>query len=216
MTKIILIDDHKLFRTILANWLASRGFDILFEAANGKEFIEKLDKECLPDIVLVDINMPVMNGFETAEWIKQHYPDINILAISMYDTEMNIIKMLKCGARGYLLKDSEPKEVEKAINEIINNGFYYTDLINVKLMHAISETKMHPKKANKLLELSEKEIELLKLFCTELNYKEIGEMLSLSPRTVEGYRDDLFKKLNIHTRIGLVIFAIKNGVVNFS
>ena len=216
MTKIILIDDHKLFRTILANWLATRGFDILYEAANGKEFIEKLDEECLPDIVLVDINMPVMNGFETAEWIKQHYPDINILAISMYDTEMNIIKMLKCGAKGYLLKDSEPKEVEKAIKEIIKNGFYFTDLVNFKLMNAINETKIQQKKVNNLLELSEKEIELLKLFCTELNYKEIGETLKLSPRTVEGYRDDLFKKLNIHTRIGLVIFAIKNGVVNFS
>ena len=94
MIKISLVDDHTMFRSILANWLASRGFDVLFEAGNGKEFVEKLETNSLPQVVLVDINMPIMNGFETAEWIKDNHPQIKVLAISMYDTEMNIVKML--------------------------------------------------------------------------------------------------------------------------
>ncbi|MFY7965783.1 MAG: response regulator [Chitinophagaceae bacterium] len=214
MTSIVLIDDHKLFRKSLADWLATQNFRVLFEANNGKEFIEKLNTENLPQVVLMDINMPMMNGFETTAWIQQNQPSIKVLAISMYDTEMNIIKMLKCGAKGYLLKDSEPQEVALAINTIADKGFYYSDLVNDKLINAINETGYKQKRINNLLEITSREIELLHLICTELTYKEIADKMCVSPKTVEGYREALFEKLNIHSRVGLVMYAIKNGIVN--
>lgn len=214
MIKIALIDDHKLFRKSLADWLATQQFEVLFEANNGKEFIENLQPNNLPQVVLMDINMPLMNGFETTEWLKKNHPTVQVLAISMYDTEMNIIKMLKSGAKGYLLKDSEPQELALAINTIADKGFYYSDLVNSKLINAISETGYKQKRVNNLLELTTREIELLKLICTELTYKEIADKMCVSPKTVDGYREALFEKLDIHSRMGLAMYAIKMGIVN--
>jgi len=213
MIKIALVDDHKLFRKSLADWLATQQFEILFEANNGKEFIDKINESSLPQLILMDINMPVMNGVETLIWITKNHPSIKVLAISMYNDEMNIIKMIRLGASGYLLKDSEPNELKLAIETIIDKGFYYSDLVNQKLLNAISETNSKQKSIHNLIELSPREIEFLKYVCTELTYKEIADKMALSPRTVDGYRDDLFKKLNVTTRIGLVLYAIKVGIV---
>ncbi len=213
MIKIALVDDHKLFRKSLADWLATQQFEILFEANNGKEFIDKINESSLPQLILMDINMPVMNGVETLIWITKNHPSIKVLAISMYNDEMNIIKMIRLGASGYLLKDSEPNELKLAIETIIDKGFYYSDLVNQKLLNAISETNPKQKSIHNLIELSPREIEFLKYVCTELTYKEIADKMALSPRTVDGYRDDLFKKLNVTTRIGLVLYAIKVGIV---
>ena len=162
-----------------------------------------------PNIVLLDINMPVMDGYATAAWIKTNYPEIKVLALSMYDDEEAIIKMLKNGARGYILKDSHPSELKAAIESLASKGFYYSEMVTGRLMRTIMDENGKAGEDG----LSERESEFLKLAATEMTYKEIAEQMHLSPRTIDGYRDALFEKLSIKSRVGLVLYAIKNGIV---
>ena len=212
-TKIVLVDDHVLVRKGLGKLVHNLGYRVLFEASNGVEFCEKLDAADLPDLVVLDIHMPGMDGYETALWLKKNYPDIKVLALSMYDDDKAVIRMLKNGARGYILKDAEPAELKAAITSIISKGFYYSEMVSGRLMHSISGSDDDTTSTRQLLHLTEREIEFLKLACTEMTYKEIAEKMRLSPRTVDGYRDTLFQKLDLKTRTGLVIYAIKNGIV---
>ena len=214
MAKIVLTDDHILLRNGLAALVKNQGHEVLFEADNGKDFIERLNSRSLPDIVLLDINMPEMDGYETAQWIKINHPDIKVLALSMYDNESSIIRMLKCGAKGYILKDSETTELKAAIDALMTKGFYYSDLVSGKLIHAINKIDDAGSDVNTLVNLNERETDFLKYACTELTYKEIADKMFVSPRTIDGYRDALFEKLNLKTRVGLVMYAIKNGIVN--
>ncbi len=214
MTKIVLADDHVLLRIGLAQLVKTLGHNVLFEADNGKDFINKLDKKNLPDLVLLDINMPEMDGYETAHWIKINHPDIKVLALSMYDNENSIIRMLKCGAKGYILKDSEPAELKAAIEAVMNKGFYYSDLVSGKLIHAINKLDDDDNGLKSLIQLNDRETDFLKYACTEMTYKEIADKMFVSPRTIDGYRDALFEKLHVKTRVGLVMYAIKNGIVN--
>jgi len=214
MAKIVLTDDHSLLRNGLASLVKDLGHTVLFEADNGKNFIGKLDTKQLPDIVLLDINMPEMDGYETAQWLKTNHPDVKVLALSMYDNETSIIRMLKCGARGYILKDSEPAELKAAIHALIDKGFYYSDLVSGKLMHAINKMEDDGGGLKSLVPLNDRETDFLKYSCTELTYKEIADKMFVSPRTIDGYRDALFEKLHVKTRVGLVMYAIKNGIVN--
>lgn len=212
VTNIALVDDHSLLRGTLASLINSfEGFSVLFEADNGKEFIEHLKQPPLPDIVLLDITMPEMNGFETAAWIKKNMPSIKILVLSMMDKETAIISMLKEGARGYLLKDSKPAVFRQALNDIRDKGFYMNELVSNKMLNYVTgEDK--DKEIIESYHLTEKEITFLKFACTEMAYKEIADKMKLSQRTVEGYRDDLFKKLDVVSRVGLVLFAIKHDI----
>ena len=214
MANLVLTDDHILLRNGLAELVKSLGHTVLFEADNGKNFIAKLDNKLLPDVVLMDINMPEMDGFETASWIKNNHPEIKVLALSMYDNETSIIRMLKCGAKGYILKDSEPAELKSAIAALMDKGFYYSDLVSGKLMHAINKLDDESDGLKSLVPLSDRETDFLKHTCSELTYKEIADKMFVSPRTIDGYRDALFEKLQLKTRVGLVMYAIKNGIVN--
>lgn len=214
MASIVLTDDHSLLRKGLAELVKSQEHDVLFEADNGKDFIAKLDPNNLPHIVLMDINMPEMDGFETTLWLKQNHPDVKVLALSMYDNETSIIRMLKCGAKGYILKDSEPAELKEAIHAIMNKGFYYSDLVSGKLMHAINKLDDETDDLKSLAPLNDRETDFLKYACTEMTYKEIADKMFVSPRTIDGYRDALFEKLKLKTRVGLVMYAIKHGIVH--
>jgi two-component system, NarL family, invasion response regulator UvrY len=214
MHSVVLVDDHPILRMGLATLVESLGNTVLFEADGGQEFIEKLDSKNLPDIVLMDINMPEMDGFDTTHWLKQNYPDVKVLALSMYDNEMSIIRMLKCGAKGYIIKDSQPEILKIAIDDIIRKGFYYSDLVSGKLMNAINKMDDDGKHLKNLMPLNDREISFLKYTCSEMTYKEIADKMLVSPRTIDGYRDDIFEKLKIKTRVGLVMYAIKNGIVN--
>jgi len=214
MASVVLVDDHSLLRNGLATLVESLGNSVTFEADNGKEFLEKLDKSNLPDVVLMDINMPEMDGFQTTQWLKQNHPDIKVLALSMYDNETSIIRMLKCGAKGYILKDSEPAELKSAIHALMEKGFYYSDLVSGKLMHAINKMDDESGDLKNLVPLNDRETDFLKHACTELTYKEIADKMYVSPRTIDGYRDALFEKLHVKTRVGLVMYAIKHGIVN--
>jgi DNA-binding NarL/FixJ family response regulator len=215
MTTIALADDHVVMRNGLASLLKDFGYIILYEADNGKDFIEKTKKDQLPDVALLDINMPKMDGYQTAAWLKENFPEVKVLALSMYDDDAAIIRMLKNGAKGYVLKDSNIADVKTAIDSVLSKGYYYSELVTGKLIHSINHLD-EPAHASikEVLKLNSREIEFLKLTCTEMSYKEIAEKMFLSPRTVEGYRDALFEKLNLKSRVGLVLFAIKNGIVN--
>ena len=214
-TKIALADDHVLLRNGLANLLKELDYQVVFEANNGSDFLQQLEKHELPEIVLMDINMPQMDGYDTTLWLKRNYPDIKVLALSMYDDENAVIRMIRNGAKGYILKDSDPSELKAALQALKQKGFYHSELVTGKLIHTINHLdETDHSSAKQVLGLNAKEIEFLKYACTELTYKEIAEKMFLSPRTIDGYRDALFEKLDIKSRVGLVLYAIKNGIVS--
>src|SRR3954469_7113685 len=181
--KIVLVDDHVLLRNGLAALVASLGYTVMYECNNGRQLVEKLNKGNAPDLVLMDINMPELDGFETTLWLKKNYPFINVLALSMYDNESSIIRMIKNGAKGYILKDTDPAELKEAISSVLSKGFYYSDLVSGRLVRAIrdDEDDEHDNK-KAVLGLNEKEIDFLKYAATELTYKEIAQQMHLSPR----------------------------------
>ena len=214
MKTVALIDDHVLLRKGLANLIESfGGYKVLFQADNGKQFIESLHKGIVPDIVLIDINMPIMDGHETAIWIRENNFKISVLALSMYDDENSIIKMFKAGAKGYILKDCDPSELKTALQALVTKGFYYNEMITGKLIHTIGTLDEKEIQSRMLAKLNDREIAFLKLICSEYTYKEIAEKMFVSSRTVDGYRDALFEKLEVKSRVGLVMFAIKNSVI---
>lgn len=213
--KIALVDDHKLFRDGLMEIINGfNEFEVVLEAGDGKEFISKLDLQNLPDIVLLDINMKGMDGYQTAEWLKANHHAIKVLALSMYENEAAVIRMLRNGVKGYLLKDIKKQELHNALSFLTLKGYYYSEVLTGNLIHAINHLDA-PNDINKLKEivaLNPREIEFLKLVCSELTYKEIAEKMCLSSHTIEGYRDHLFTKLQIKSRVGLVLYAIRNKV----
>jgi len=156
--------------------------------------------------------MKKMDGYASAQWLKQTYPLIRIMALSMYDNENAVIRMFKAGARGYILKDCEPPELKAALRSVMEKGYFYSELVTGKLIHSINKLDQDGDGGNSS-RLNEKELQFLKLACTELTYKEIADQMCLSPRTIDGYRDALFEKLQLRTRVGLVMYAIKNGIV---
>jgi DNA-binding NarL/FixJ family response regulator len=208
--KLALADDHNLFRKGVEELIGDfDNMEVVCSVANGKELINKLSvATILPDVCLLDINMPELNGFETARKIKERWPDIKILAVSVYDSEFNIIGMLRAGAGGYILKDAQPHALRQAIEGIYENGFYHSELVTGKILHQMIS---QPKEVN-TGHLNDNEIQFLKLCCTEMTYKEIADIMKISPRTIDGYRDQLFTKLNIKSRTGLVMYALKTGI----
>ena len=217
MTKAIsigLVDDHVLLRKGLATLLSERDFDVSLQADNGRDFIQALGTGQPPEVLLLDINMPVMDGYATAQWMKTNHPETKILALSVYDDENSIIRMLHCGARGYILKDCEPDELSRAIRSVAERGYYHSELVSSKLIHSLQLQNNGGASPNSShVELTQKETQFLRLICSEKTYKEIASEMRLSPRTIDGYRDMLFEKLGIKSRVGLVLFAIKNRLV---
>ena len=209
---IVIVDDHILIAKAIGSIMSNfEDFEVLYECGNGKELQEKfIAKNNIPKIVLLDISMPIMNGFETAKWLRETHPSVLVLALSMQDDEQSLIQMIKNGARGYLLKNVSPSELEKALKTIINNGYYYPEWAS-NLM--ISNMMGNNQNGNSTTtELSDREKEFLKLCITEMSYKEISEKMFCSPRTIESYRNSLCEKLNIKTRVGLAVFAVKSGL----
>jgi DNA-binding NarL/FixJ family response regulator len=208
---IALVDDHTMFRKGLAVLIGLfPGYKVLMDVANGREFIDQLDPEHLPDIVLLDIHMPVMDGYATAAWVHEHHPGIRVLALSTMDSDTTIIKMIQQGARGYILKDADPKELLMAFEEILAKGYYYNEMLTRKVIqsihHGASDSSLFPK-------ITDREMEFLKHACSEKNYQQIADEMFVSERTVDGYRESLFKKFNVTNRVGLVLYAIKNQLV---
>ena len=214
MTLVALVDDHELLRTGLAAIINSfEGYKVILEANNGKHFIEKVDPKNSPDIILLDITMPVMDGYDTSGWLKANMPKAKILVLSMLENDTAIIRMLKNGARGYILKDSKPMVFKEALDNIRDSGYFINDLVSNKLMQYINHEDVFDNDKHTMNNLTDNELIFLKWICTEKTYKEIADEMYLSPRTIDTYRDNLFRKLEVKTRVGLAIFAIKNGIV---
>ena len=155
-----------------------------------------------------------MDGFATVQWLNENFPLIKILVVSMVEKEESIVHMLKLGIKGYLSKDVEPQVLGEALNAIMDKGFYYTDFITGKLVHALNNNNHSDKvKTDAMRLMNDREKEFLQLACSELTYNEIAAKMFLSPKTVDGYRNALFEKFNVKSRVGLVLFAIKNGLV---
>lgn len=207
---IIIVDDHLLFSQALNGLISNlEAFNVLAVLANGNELVTYFsDGNKAPDIVLMDIQMPIMNGVEATNWLKENRPEIKVLALSMECEEETILKMLRAGARGYLLKDIHPKVLEHALKEVYNTGFFYTENVANTLLNSVNQ-----KEKSREIALKARELEFLKLACTDLTYKQISDAMFLSPKTVENYREALFEKLDVKSRIGLVLFAIKEKIV---
>lgn len=209
---IAIVDDHTMFRkglAVLINLFPA--CHVLLDVSNGKEFTETLNPEQLPDIVLLDIHMPVMDGYSTAAWLRAHYPAIRVMALSTMDSDMSIIKMIHQGARGYILKDADPKELQLAFDEILDKGYYYNEILTRKVMQSIHQGT---ESGDGFPKLTDRELEFLKHACSEKNYLQIAREMFVSERTVDGYRESLFKKCIVSNRVGLVLYAIKNQLVN--
>ncbi|MBU8882113.1 response regulator transcription factor [Kaistella sp. DKR-2] len=209
--KIAIVDDHKLVSKALENMISfNPNFEVIMNCFNGQDFLDELRaKKTYPDVVLMDINMPIKNGIETTAEISKEFPNLKVIALTMEDNESTIIKMLKAGAKGYLLKDMSPDILFDAINIVHKKGIFYTDLLTQSLLKIKTEEKF----MNSLNDtLKDRELEFIKLACSELTYREIADQMFLSPRTIDGYRDSVFIKLNVKTRVGIVLFAIKHNL----
>ncbi len=207
-----IADDHTLLRKALAKLIGSfEGYAVLFEADNGKEVKNKIGQHLVPDLVLLDVNMPEMDGFETTIWLNKNYPKIKILALSMYSDEKTIIKMLRAGAKGYVLKNIDPDELRNALDSVMKKNFYLSEYISGKI---ISGLHKDADRAEEAPQLTPRERDFLRLICTEITYKDIAAKMYVSPRTVDEYRNSLFEKLKVKSRVGLVMYAIRNGLVD--
>ena len=158
--------------------------------------------------------MPVMDGYETAQWIKNELPNTKILVLSMLSNDMAIIRMLRNGVKGYILKESKPAILKQAMESIKNNDFYVNELVRDKLVNYITNKKDEDIHTTKLLNINEGEVQFLHWLCMDKSYKEIAKEMFVSVRTIDSHRDNLFKKLEVNTRVGLVVFAMKNGIVD--
>jgi len=210
---VVIVDDHSLFADSLKLLVNEfDGFQVVSCLANGQELINYLADAKVPDVILLDINMPVLNGLSTMKWLNENRPEIKVLALSMDEQEETIISMLRHGAKGYLLKDIHPDELETALRNLIKNGYYYTEKVSDSLINSLylPAEDVDSIKSN----LNEKETIFLKLACTEKTYREIAEIMCLSPKTIDGYRESVFKKFKVGNRIGLVLHSIKNGLVS--
>lgn len=214
-TKLGLVDDHKLFRKGLISLIemVNKDYTILFEADNGLELQAKIDKNNPPDIVLMDVNMPGMDGFASVQWLRSHFADVKILVVSMIEREETIVRMIKLGVKGYLCKDVEPKDLGDALLAVANRGFYYTDFITGKLVHSLQNDDSKVKNLQ-FDTMNDREKEFIQFACSEMTYNEIAAKMFLSPKTIDGYRNALFEKLSVKSRVGLVMYAIRNGIVN--
>jgi DNA-binding NarL/FixJ family response regulator len=211
---IAIVDDHTLFRKGLASLIAVfPDYKVLFDASTGKDFIAQLNPKKLPDIVLMDISMPEMDGFATTEWLKNNYPQVKVLALSTMDSETAIIKMIKCGAKGYVLKDADLSELKQAFSELMRLGFYYNDIVSRKVMQSLTQLVDDKSELSAFMNLNENELTFIKLACSEKTYQQIAKEMFKSEKTIDGYRADIFQKLNISSRVGLAMFAIKQGIV---
>lgn len=204
---IVVVDDHILLSQAISELVNGfTNFKTLYQCKNGKELLTKLkDEKNIPEIVLMDINMPILNGIETTLELSANYPQIKVVALSVEEDEKVIINMLRAGAKGYLMKDTEKEILEEALNQVLEKGYYHTNTVTKLLVGNL--TKQETKTP-----LKEREINFIKLACSEKTYKEIAGEMFLSVKTIEGYRDAIHEKLNIKNRIGLVLYAIRNNL----
>jgi len=203
-----IVDDHQLFLKSLSLMLQSfNNYDVVIEAANGKDLQEKMStQKTVPEIMLIDVNMPVMDGIATAAWVNQNHPSVKMVALSQNDGDKTIIGMIKAGCCAYLLKDTHPNELEIGLHEIYTKGFYNADVSNINYRRLLQFEKDS-------LDITDKEKTFLQYVCSDTTYKQIASQMNLSERTIDGYRESLFHKLKVQSRVGLALEAIRRELV---
>ena len=206
MITVLVVDDHELFRTGICRMLEEQSdIQVIGQAESGEEAIA-IVRQQHPNVVLLDVNMPIMDGIETMKYLNSNHPNLKVLALSVNNDEETVMQMLTSGAKGYILKDTSPNLFKQAVDEVYEKGFYYTEMVSNFLIHSLNKNEEQ-------LVLKDREVEFIKLACTEKTYKEIAEIMCLSPKTIDGYRENLFQKLDVKTRIGIVLYAIKHKII---
>jgi two-component system, NarL family, invasion response regulator UvrY len=211
--KVAMADDHALLRNALASLINSFGdCKVIYESGTGKELAESIKTGPVPDVVILDLNMPVMNGFETAKWLSDNYPQIHVLMLTMYDSELSLIRLLQAGVKGFLKKDIHPDELKFAIHSVVQAGYYYSNHTTGKLVNLFRNNPDGSMALQKAM-LSDQEVQFLQLACSDFTYKQIALNMELNPRSVDTLRDSLFLKLDVKSRVGLAMMAIRHGLV---
>jgi DNA-binding NarL/FixJ family response regulator len=212
--RIAIADDYKIFRDGLkVGMSADENLEVVLEADNGEELLDGL-KETNVDVIIMDLKMPVMDGVEATKEVRKKFNSIKVLVVTMYEDDKFIIHLMETGANGYLLKNADAEEIRKSIYAVHENGYYFNDLVNKALLkRLVLKGNIRPS-FHEDLEFTERELEVLKLICEEKTAAEIGKELFLSPRSVEGIRSRLIEKVGVRNTAGLVMFAIKKGIVN--
>lgn len=211
---VAMADDHILLRNALATLINNtEKCKVIYEASNGKELIDKIKLDNYPDVVILDLNMPIMDGQETATYLLKNHPEIKVLMLTMFDSDLALIRLLKAGVKGFMKKDIHPSELIHAIQTTHENGYYYSPQTSSKLASLFRDSDVKSKSLDKIM-LSEGELEFLKFVCTEMTYKEIAVNLKMNPRAIDGMRDNLFTKLDVKSRVGLAMYTIRHGIVS--
>jgi DNA-binding NarL/FixJ family response regulator len=212
--KLALADDHILLRMALASTINKSGnFSVVIEANHGKDLIHKIEAGAVPDIILLDLNMPELDGYQTAKWLQSNYPAIRVIMLTMYDGEATMIRLLQAGVRGFLKKDTDINELRSAIQIVMKTGYYYTHNTTGRLINLFRKSEDHSMLMKSML--SETEMQFLRWTCTDLTYKEIAREMKINVRAVDNLRDNLFAKLEVKNRVGLVMYSIRNGIQTF-
>jgi len=210
---LIIADDHEIYRDGLSLMLSRQeGLSLVGQAENGKELIELVD-ELHPDLVITDIKMPFLDGIKATRMLLEKYPDLKIIALSMFDEENLIVEMLEAGAKGYLLKNADKKEILEAITTVYEDNIFYCRHTSAKLASMIVKSRFDPLKKKQELVFTDREKEIIKLICRQFTAQQIGNQLFLSKRTVEGYRTRIMEKMDVRNTAGVVIFALRNNLI---
>ncbi|WP_295123962.1 response regulator transcription factor [uncultured Chitinophaga sp.] len=213
--KVAIADDHKIFRSGVINTLIPyENINVVFEAEDGEHLLEIMTQQ-QPDVILMDLKMPKMDGIQATIQVKERYPDVKVIILTMYEDDNFIVHLVENGANAYLLKNSEPEEIYEAICTTYEKGFYFNENVNLALLKKVlhkNKQQFKPTFKNEI-QLNEREVEVLKLICGECTTQEISEKIFLSPRTVEGIRQKLLEKINVKNTVGLVLYAFRNGLI---
>jgi len=211
--KIAIADDYTIFRDGLKVGLATdENLEVILEAADGEDLVKGIETH-MPDVIIMDLKMPVMDGMEATKLIKKKYPDIKIVVVTMYDDEKFVIHLMEIGANGYLLKNADAEEIRRAVYSVYETGYYFNNVVsNALLKKLVIKGNIKPS-FNEGVQLTEREQDVLKLICAEKTATEMGLQLFLSPRSVEGIRQRLIDKVGVRNTAGLVMFAVKNGMI---
>jgi DNA-binding NarL/FixJ family response regulator len=212
--KIAIADDHKIFRKgVILSLRPYHNLKFVLEAENGEELIQGV-AAAAPDIVLMDLKMPVKDGIETTKYLNKHYPTIRILILTMYEDERFVGHLIDSGANGYLLKSTDPEEIKQAISDVMRTGFYLTNFVNrVLIKKNYAKQKFNPNLNSEVI-ISEREKEVLSLVCMEYTAQEIAQKMEISSRTVEAIKDRLMERFGVKNSVGLVFFAMKNSLID--
>lgn len=210
-----IVDDHQMLRNGIVSVINSnKHYKVILEAGNGSEFIDKLNKmPSRPSILIIDIMMPIMNGFETISYITKKYPELRCIALSVNNDFVSVFNMIKNGARAYIKKDCSTEELFKTLSIVEKTGICYDSfVINSILEYESANPQEKIYRKSIVNDLSERELRFISLSCSDLTYKEVADIMDISKRTVDGFRESVFDKINVKSRVGMVIYAIKNGI----